>query len=151
MKRPLTDEEKQLLLPTLVDAEVASPDVCETALERCRLVRRLPSLFEIHNSKSALAYVALRTCACGVALGDEVHIRADFFDRHQNVPLRVVAHEVTHVAQFRRDGAPQFLMRYLRDYAAGLAQGLGERRAYLAISYEREARRVADAVATVRN
>ena len=151
MERKLTDDEKELLLPTLIDAGVANASICEEAIDSCRLVRQLPSIFEVRGAKSALAYAALRSRACGITLGDDVYIRSEFYDHRQQLPIRLVAHEVTHVAQFRRDGPAPFLARYLLDYAAGLAQGLGDRRAYLAISYEREARRVADAVATVRN
>lgn len=151
MKRNLTDEEKDAVIPALVEAGVAPTATCESAVDACRLIRRLPSVLEVRDPKSALAYLALRSQACGITLGDDVYIRSEFFIGENRLPIRLVAHEVAHVAQFRRDGAGQFLLRYLADYASGLARGLGDRRAYLAISYEREARRVAEAVAPRRN
>lgn len=149
--RSLTDEEKGLVVPALVEAEVAPRSACRAAADDCRLIQRLPSILEVRGPKSAVAHAALRSRACGITLGDDIFVRAEFFDGDLGLPIRLVAHEVTHVVQFRRDGSPLFLARYLRDYAAGLARGLGDRRAYLSISYEQEARRVAESVAPVRN
>jgi hypothetical protein len=138
--RNLTDEEKDLVVPALVEADVAPRATCRTAAEECRLVQRLPSLLEIRGAKSALAYAALRSRACGITLGDDIFVRAEFFDSNLGLPIRLVAHELAHVVQFRRDGSPAFLARYLRDWQA-----------YLSISYEREARQVAESVAAVPN
>lgn len=149
--RGLTDDEKAVVVPALLEAEVASPTTCREAADRCRLRRRLPSVFEIRGPKSALAYAALRSRACGITLGDDVYVRAEFFGGELDLPIRLVAHEVTHVAQFQRDGTALFLSNYLKDYAGGLARGLGDRRSYLEISYECEARRVAESVAAVPN
>ena len=98
-----------------------------------------------------VAYFALRSRASGITLGDDVFVRSEFFDHEDTIPMRLLAHEVAHVAQFERDGFLGFLMRYVWDYAKGIARGLGDRRAYLEISYEREARRVAECVAPVHN
>lgn len=58
----------------------------------------------------------------------------------------LIAHELTHVRQYAEHGTWRFRWRYLREYLAGRLRGLGHRAAYLAISYEREARAVAERV-----
>jgi len=53
--------------------------------------------------------------------------------------FRLLAHELAHVAQYRRLGAAAFLGRYVGEYLRGRFDGLDHRTAYLAISFEREA------------
>lgn len=53
--------------------------------------------------------------------------------------FRLLAHELSHVAQYRRLGAAAFLGRYVGEYLRGRFAGLDHRTAYLAISFEREA------------
>ncbi|MCA1613257.1 MAG: DUF4157 domain-containing protein [Acidobacteria bacterium] len=58
---------------------------------------------------------------------------------------RLMAHEAAHVLQYERAGALRFLLRYSREYFAGLWRAgkfdAGSRvRAYRDISFEREAR-----------
>ena len=52
----------------------------------------------------------------------------------------LLAHELAHVAQYRRHGLAGFLARYLFHYLAGRARGLRHREAYAAIPFERAAR-----------
>jgi len=52
----------------------------------------------------------------------------------------LLAHELTHVAQYRRYGVGGFLARYLLDYASARRNGLGHAEAYAGIRFEREAR-----------
>jgi Domain of unknown function (DUF4157) len=52
---------------------------------------------------------------------------------------RLIAHELAHVAQFSREGAARFLLRYVREYARGRRRGLSHSAAYRAISFEEEA------------
>jgi len=54
--------------------------------------------------------------------------------------LRLLAHELAHVDQYRRRGVARFLVRYVSDYFAGRARGQSHREAYEAIGFEREAR-----------
>jgi hypothetical protein len=145
-ERALTEEERASILEALLEHEVAPPDVCRESVDACRIVRRIPSMREIRGPETAIAHIALRTRARGVTLGDRVYLRADCLDRRLSAPLDLLTHELVHVAQYRRDGAARFLSRYLWEYARGLARGLGDQDAYLDISYEREARRVADSV-----
>jgi len=151
ISRELTRDEKERVVPALVEAQIAGQEICRAAADACRLVGRLPSIFEIRGPKTAVAYAALRSRACGITLGDDVFVRSELFDADLGLPIRLVAHEVTHVAQYRRDGPGVFLARYLVHYGGGLARGLGDRRAYLSIPYEREARRVAELVSTIPN
>lgn len=53
--------------------------------------------------------------------------------------FRLLAHELSHVSQYRRHGAAIFLGRYVGEYLRGRFDGLDHRKAYLAISFEREA------------
>ena len=52
---------------------------------------------------------------------------------------RLISHELAHVAQFAREGAARFLLRYVREYAQGRRRGLSHAAAYRAISFEEEA------------
>ena len=151
MTRRLNKTERRLIMPALLETQVAPEAECRRALEACRLIRRIPSVLEVRDVKAAVAYAALRSRASGITLGDDVYVRSEFFDARGDIPIRLVAHEVAHVVQFRRDGTLPFLMRYVWDYSSGLARGLTDRDAYLAIGYEIEARRVAEEVAPARN
>jgi hypothetical protein len=62
---------------------------------------------------------------------------------------RILAHEVEHVAQYRRLGIPRFLIRYAADYLAGRLSGASHAAAYASIRFEREAERAAEAATAV--
>ena len=51
----------------------------------------------------------------------------------------LLAHELTHVRQYRRYGMAAFLGRYLGEYLGRRFAGLSHHDAYLAISFERDA------------
>lgn len=55
----------------------------------------------------------------------------------------LIVHELVHVRQWHDYGVFGFLRRYLTDYFRNRFRGLGHRKAYLAISLEQEARRLA--------
>lgn len=64
------------------------------------------------------------------------------------LPENLVAHEIAHVLQYRRDGFFVFLYRYTRDYYRNLSREKvkdedARARAYLNIPYEIEAREIA--------
>jgi hypothetical protein len=146
LQRRLTDAERSAILMALEAIPIAPKTVCERAVDDCVLIRRTPLLAEICDLRSTVAYAALKTRASGITLGRQVFIRREHFGDDGVIPLELLAHEVAHVVQFLRDGTVPFLWRYLRDYARGLTRGLGDRSAYLAIPYEVEARRVAEAL-----
>jgi len=54
-------------------------------------------------------------------------------------PIRLLAHELAHVAQYRRSGAAAFLVRYVSEYLRQRFAGASHAEAYCAISFEREA------------
>lgn len=61
-------------------------------------------------------------------------------ERRSREAVALLAHELTHVAQYRRLGVPVFLARYLREYARQRLAGVRHAEAYRNISFEREAR-----------
>lgn len=138
--RPLTEVEREACRRALLHHEVAPPSVCEAALDATRI--HLSVAGPAPLPARAIARAALRQRASGIAFGRHVFIRPTMA-QDGALPLWLVVHEVTHVTQTFRDGLTRFLVRYGREYAAGRLRGLGDHGAYLAISYEVEARRVA--------
>ena len=55
----------------------------------------------------------------------------------------LLAHELVHVEQYAELGTARFLRRYLREYFVNLWRLRSHRQAYLAISFEAEARAAA--------
>lgn len=58
-----------------------------------------------------------------------------------NITKRLLRHESKHLDQMHQDGAIKFYCKYLFEYVKGLIQYRDTRLAYMAISYEREARK----------
>jgi len=56
----------------------------------------------------------------------------------------LLAHELVHVEQYAELGVVRFLRRYIGEYARNLRQLRNHRQAYLAISFEAEARAAAE-------
>jgi hypothetical protein len=72
-----------------------------------------------------------------------VYIEPEFL---KTLPERgglLLVHELVHVRQWSDFGVFGFIRRYLSDYLRGRFKGLGHRKAYLAIGFEQEARRLA--------
>lgn len=138
--RKLTDIERRWALRALLAHEVASTALCHLAVARAEIVSTLPNPYALHGPRALIAHIALHQRASGITLGRKIYITSRLFDEHDDLPLSLVIHEVAHVAQYLRDGRAGFLARYLRDYARGLARGLDDRDAYLAIPHEIEAR-----------
>jgi len=63
-----------------------------------------------------------------------------FVCRGHAADVRLIAHELVHVQQWRELGAIRFLQEYLAAYWDGRRRGLGHRAAYLAIPLEVDAR-----------
>ena len=108
---------------------------------------RLPRLHFHADLVALLTTRALRVDA--VTFGRLVLIAPHLLTRGEDGRLRapapLVAHEAAHAIQFRRDGGLTFVLRYVGQYVRGLrvAGSLGREcrdAAYLAISYEVEAR-----------
>lgn len=143
-ERRLEPREGARVLDALLRCRVAGPDVCRRAVEEARLVVRQPRWSEVRGPTSLVAHVALASRADGIALGRRCFVRRVGPDGR--VPLRLIAHEVTHVTQILREGTATFYARYAASYLAARARGWSDERAYLAIPYEIEARAVADSV-----
>ena len=79
--------------------------------------------------------------AHGMTVGRLVLLRRDDDRSGQQVLL---AHELVHVEQYAELGVVRFLRRYLREYFANLWRLRSHRQAYLAISFEAEARAAAE-------
>lgn len=141
--RVLTEEEQDWARRALRDRQIASPALCEQAIQQCVLVPFEATPTRIRGPRSLIAYFALASRAHGITLGRHVYIQRQLFGPAMQLELSLVVHEVAHVVQYMRDGHMTFLMRYLRDYADGLRRGLADYDAYLAIPYEVEARHVA--------
>jgi hypothetical protein len=140
--RKLEPRERREVMRALLHCRVAEERVCRRAVESAIFEPRRPSLAEIRGARSLLAHIALAR-ADGIALGRRVFVRGEHFGPDGSLPIDLVAHEVTHVAQYLRDGALTFYLRYARAYGEGRANGLDDHHAYLAIPYEVEARAVA--------
>ena len=84
-----------------------------------------------------LLSLSSRTTA-GICLGDDIYVgESPLLNRW---PLLV--HELTHWAQYCRSGTVRFLAGYVGEFAWRLPRSPGANAAYLALSYEVEARRV---------
>lgn len=141
--RPLRTEERARSLAAMRACRVAREDVLQRAVDEVTVTGRAPRIGEVRGVRTLVAHVALASRASGIALGRSVFIRADRFGPEGELPIDLVAHEVTHVAQVLRDGTVAFFARYVAEYLGGRARGLDDHEAYLAIGYEVEAREVA--------
>ena len=83
----------------------------------------------------------LPPAADGMAIGRFVFLRGDRIDKRRST---LMAHELVHVRQFSELGPARFLTRYVGEYLRNLSKMRNHRVAYLAISFEEEARREAD-------
>ncbi len=79
----------------------------------------------------------------GVTLWRLVLADPDIMTGDKRRLARFVVHELTHVRQFAELGYLRFMTRYLKEYWAGRLKGQSHRDAYLAISFEVEARELA--------
>ena len=85
-----------------------------------------------------------------ITLGQRILVRPGVFEGDREVLLDLLAHELAHVAQWRRLGPVGFLVRYLTDYGRLRFRGVGHADAYLGIPAEEEARETASRRADLR-
>lgn len=64
---------------------------------------------------------------------------ACFKEKLEMTSPNVLRHELIHFDQMRRVGILRFYAQYIWEYICGLAKFLNHRKAYLNISFEREA------------
>jgi hypothetical protein len=77
-----------------------------------------------------------------MTLGSTIYVHPRLLEGDPRVLAYLLAHEVVHVRQWRQLGKTRFLRRYLGEYLANRRRGLSHDRAYRAISFEEEARRL---------
>ncbi|MCE2513192.1 MAG: DUF4157 domain-containing protein [Acidimicrobiia bacterium] len=106
----------------LTPQEIASYDLVSPELARRARVQRVP---------------VLTPGVDGMTFGRLILLRRDDDRSGRRV---LIAHELVHVEQYAKLGAVRFLWRYLREYLANVVRLRNHRRAYLAISFEAEAR-----------
>lgn len=89
----------------------------------------------------------------GITFGRRIFILPKFLTLNQKnlltLPEKLVAHEITHVIQYRREGFVKFFYKYLTNFWKNLRTKkkwdvLSRHEAYLEIPFEVEAREVAD-------
>jgi hypothetical protein len=116
-----------------------------TGDERSSLERLVPGIDLDAVRLAVLPDVVTRAMPTlgGITIGHRIVIRPGVFEGDRAVLLDLLAHEMVHVAQWRRLGPAGFLVRYVTDYLRLRAGGSGHTEAYLRIPAEEEAREVA--------
>lgn len=98
-------------------------------------------------------FITRRMKIHGITIGKRIFILPDLVSLNSNEKLRLpeslVAHEIAHVLQYKREGFIRFLYKYVRDYRKNLRKepiwdAETKHRAYLDIPFEVEAREVAE-------
>lgn len=140
-RRRLTHEEHDLALDTLLRSAIAPTSLLREAVGAAEIVPFQGQLL-LQGVRPIIAFGALHSTARGITLGQEIYLRQDVFAPDGTIPAYLLVHEVAHVVQYLRDGTSRFLTRYLSEYFQGLLKLQSGREAYLAISYEVEARQV---------
>ncbi len=88
----------------------------------------------------------------GITFGRRIFIAPRLLSFNQNnllkLPDDLVAHEITHVLQYRREGSTRFFYKYLTSFWRNLRKrgkwdAVSRQKAYLEIPFEVEARQVA--------
>jgi hypothetical protein len=88
----------------------------------------------------------------GITIGRRVFIKPTLLSLNRNnlpkLPEDLIAHEITHVLQYRREGFLKFFYKYLTSYWRNLRakkkwDAVSRHKAYLEIPYEIEARQAA--------
>lgn len=102
------------------------------------MVRTAPGWFRAFWARG-IAAVCL---PWGIYVEPELMIRFEAGDGRRQIGT-LIAHELTHLEQYRRLGAVRHGIRYVADYVVGRVRGLSHWDAYRAIGLEREARHVA--------
>lgn len=86
----------------------------------------------------------------GITLGRRVLLSRPALarlERQPGEPLRLIAHELAHVVQYRSLGTMRFLVWYCGEYLLFRWRGMDHQQAYWSLTLERQARLVAELVA----
>jgi hypothetical protein len=88
----------------------------------------------------------------GITVGKRIFIKPALLSLNQNnlptLPEDLIAHEIAHVLQYRREGFLNFFYKYLTDFGRNLRgkkkwDAVSRHKAYLEIPFEIEARQAA--------
>jgi Domain of unknown function (DUF4157) len=82
----------------------------------------------------------------GITLGTLVCLEPEYYRPDTDLGLNLVAHELTHVEQYRAHGYLPFTIRYAWEFVFNLLRGNSPHAAYEKIGFEVEARARADRV-----
>jgi hypothetical protein len=74
-----------------------------------------------------------------ITLGRRVYLSPNIARRSEEYLVRLMRHELAHVAQMNREGVPRFLWRYVREFLGHYRRVRSFHAAYRLISYEVEA------------
>ncbi len=89
----------------------------------------------------------------GITFGRHIYIMPSFVELNRSnqlkLPEKLVAHEITHTLQYRREGFLKFFYKYLTSFWGNLRKQpdwsiMSRQEAYLDIPFEIEARKVAE-------
>jgi hypothetical protein len=106
-----------------------------------------PEHLLVREARPWFERIVLRSAAA-IALPYVVYMRASVYTRPRRQLTGLVIHELVHVNQWRREGYVRFALVYLGEYLRGRWRGQPHDEAYRAISYEVEARRLAETLLT---
>jgi len=111
---------------------------------------QLPTIY-LHAGKFANILTGIISVH-GVTLGRRIFITPQLLSFNRNnfpkLPEDLIAHEITHAIQYRREGFVRFFYQYLTDYWGNLKKkkkwdSAARHEAYLEIPFEIEARQAA--------
>ena len=136
----LTHREREEVLVILRSANIAADAIYVGTLERV-VLHDWSHWTQIRGPKTLIAAVALAEFATAITLGPHIYCRRRK-DWESGIPITLLAHEIAHSVQYRRDGWTRFLSRYVGEYLLSRLKGLNHGDAYRSISYEKEAREV---------
>lgn len=117
-----------------------SPFFPSLDLERIKIYTTIPRFIKF----------ASRVTPSAITIGERIYFESNGrhgYDPHSIEGLELIAHELTHVEQFKRfSSRAAFGLRYIADYGNNRRRGMRPDDAYLNIKYEKEAVEKASAV-----
>ncbi|MBN4046807.1 DUF4157 domain-containing protein [bacterium AH-315-P07] len=102
--------------------------------------------------------ISLNRGVTGYAAGNKIYLRKDYFSKMNSSDpkeyaraLGLIAHELIHTQQFRKQGRLGFYGTYGFDYVKGLARSFNHDQAYRNIRQEKEAYEIGDRILAALN
>lgn len=120
-----------------IDTELQSLAEGDSAAQ-ARLAEGLRSRPRIYRCSGRAAYLVPRG-ATAWTLGRYILVRADLWDEPRTARVRLLAHEIVHVAQWFERGRVRFMVAYVRPYLRERLRGARHWEAYRRVPAEDEA------------